>query len=39
MGKGLDPEQMRKDAAAIKAWGEGKTEDDVIAAIKGEGER
>ncbi|CAM9885871.1 unnamed protein product, partial [Sphacelaria rigidula] len=39
LGQGLDPERMRQDAAAIKAWGEGKTEDDVIAAMKGEGDR
>lgn len=39
MGKGLDPQQMRDDAAAVKAWAEGRSEDDVMAAMKGEGER
>lgn len=38
MGKGLDPQQMRDDAAAVKAWAEGRSEDDVMAAMKGEGE-
>lgn len=34
IGNGLDPDQMRKDTAALKVWAEGKTEDDVVAAMK-----
>ncbi|CAM9185199.1 unnamed protein product [Pylaiella littoralis] len=36
LGKGLDPDQMRKDAAALKEWAEGKTEADVLELIKGD---
>lgn len=39
IGNGLDPDQMRKDTAALKVWAEGKTEDDVVAAMKGEDRR
>lgn len=39
IGKGLDPDQMRKDAAALKEWTEGKTEADVIEAMKGDDRR
>lgn len=39
MGKGLDPQKMRDDTAALKAFAEGKSEEDVVAAMKGEGER
>ena len=39
IGKGLDPDQMRKDADELKAWAEGKTEADVIEAMKGEDRR
>lgn len=39
IGNGLDPDQMRKDAAALKEWSEGKTEADVIELIKGDDRR
>lgn len=39
IGNGLDPEQMRKDTTALKEWAEGKTEADVLEAIKGDDRR
>lgn len=39
LGNGLDPDQMRKDAAALKEWAEGKTEADVLELIKGDDRR
>ena len=39
IGNGLDPEQMRKDTAALKEWSEGKSEADVIELIKGDDRR
>lgn len=39
IGNGLDPDQMRKDTADLKAWAVGKSEDDVVAAMKGEDKR
>lgn len=39
IGKGLDPDQMRKDATALKEWAVGKTEADVIDAMKGDDRR
>ncbi|CAM9308647.1 unnamed protein product [Discosporangium mesarthrocarpum] len=34
----LDPEQMKEDSAKVAEWAKGKTEEDVFAAMKGEGE-
>lgn len=39
IGNGLDPEQMRKDTAALKEWAEGKSEDDVVEMIKSDDRR
>lgn len=39
LGKGLDAQKMKDDCKTLAAWAEGKTEDDVIAAMTGEGER
>lgn len=39
IGNGLDPDQMRKDVAALKEWAEGKSEDDVLELIKGDDRR
>ncbi|CAM9974764.1 unnamed protein product, partial [Choristocarpus tenellus] len=33
---GLDSKQMEIDAKRVEEWGEGKTEEDVIKALKGE---
>jgi hypothetical protein len=35
---GLNEAEVRADAAAAKAWVQGKTKDDIIAAMKGEGD-
>lgn len=39
IGNGLDPEQIKKDTAALKEWAEGKSEADVLAAIKSDDRR
>lgn len=39
IGNGLDPDQMRADTAALKTWAEGKSEDDVVAAMKSDDKR
>lgn len=39
IGNGLDPDQMRKDSAALKEWSEGKTEADVLELIKADDRR
>lgn len=39
IGNGLDANQMRKDCDALKEWAEGKTEDDVLQAMKGDDKR
>lgn len=39
IGNDLDPQQMKKDAADLKEWANGKTEDDVVAAMKSDDRR
>lgn len=35
---GLDEEEVRAEAASLKAWAVGKSKDDIASALKGEGE-
>jgi len=35
---GLDEAQVDADAAAMRAWAEGKSKDDISSALKGEGD-